>query len=135
MENCLFCDIANGIHECTKVHETPNSLAFFGRYPANKYHTIVITKKHYADLFDVPLDELQEMMASIKYIIGIYREKLGITDIQLINSSGIDAQQSVPHIHFHIVPRFSKDGQDIKWQTKPELHEHFEQLLAALKDG
>ena len=71
-------------------------------------------------------------MSVIKKLTTLYREKLGIENVQIVNSSGSEAQQDVFHIHFHIVPRYKGDGQDIQWKPHAELKEKFDELLEKL---
>lgn len=133
MDECIFCKIVEGKIKSWKVFEDENILAFLDVYPANKYHTLVISKKHYENVFDMPEKELVEIMKAIKILVNLYKEKLGIKNIQILNSSGIEAQQTVPHCHFHIVPRKSGDGQDIHFSTHPEWKEEYDQMLLKLK--
>ncbi|MBP9867115.1 MAG: HIT domain-containing protein [Candidatus Pacebacteria bacterium] len=132
MDNCIFCKIAKGEEKCWKVFENDNVVAFFDYNPVNEYHTLVIPKQHYKDIFNTPKEELQHIISAIKEIVTIYREKLGINNIQIINSSGEEAQQDVFHIHFHIVPRKIGDGQDIKWKPKEAIRKEFDVLLTKI---
>ena len=133
MENCIFCKIVHGEAHSWKVYEDENTYAFLDINPVNEYHTLVIPKKHYIDIFDIPENVAVSIMKSIKKIVNLFNEKLGIKNIQIVNSSGKEAQQDVFHIHFHIVPRFSGDGQNIVWKPHPELRERFDDLLQKLK--
>lgn len=135
MESCIFCKIVSGEIPSFKVYEDEHTYAFFDINPKNEYHTLVIPKKHYVNIFDIPESEAVFIMKTIKKIADLYKEKLGIENVQVINNSGAEAQQDVFHIHFHIVPRFSSDGQNIKWPpTKKELYERFDEFLSKLKD-
>jgi histidine triad (HIT) family protein len=133
MENCIFCQIAQGKAKSWKVYENEHAFAFFDLGAVNAYHTLVVPKKHYKDIFDIPENELCEVMKVIKKVADLYKEKLGIENVQIINSSGAEAQQDVFHIHFHIVPRHKGDGQDIKWNPKAELRDKFDEFLDKLK--
>lgn len=90
-------------------------------------------KKHYENIFDIPENELKEVIAVVKILVMLFNSKLGINNVQIINSSGFEAQQDVLHTHFYIVPRTKGDNQDIKWITHPEWVEKFDQLLEKLK--
>ena len=133
MNDCIFCQISKGEKPAWKVFEDEHVLAFFDYNPASEYHTLVIPKKHYKDIFDIPEDELQQVISSIKQITNLYKEKLGINNIQIVNSSGKEAQQEVFHIHFHIVPRKNGDNQDICWTPQIEIRDKFSELLNKLK--
>ena len=132
MNNCIFCQIIAGEVPCTKVFENETTLAFLDIFPATPYHTLVIPKNHFESIFDAPAPELQAIMETIKRVTSLYEEKLGLQNVQIVNSSGKEAQQDVFHLHFHIVPRQTGDGQDIHWEKHPEYREHFEEQLGKL---
>ena len=133
MEDCIFCKIVKGQTKSWKVYENEFVCAFFDIGVFNEYHTLVVPKKHYKDIFDIPESELKHVIAGVKKVTDLYKEKLGIENVQIINSSGKQAQQDVFHIHFHIIPRHNGDGQDIHFKTHPEIKEKFDELLEQLK--
>lgn len=133
MMECIFCKIVNGTAKSWKVYETDAAYAFLDIHPVNEYHTLVIPKCHYTNIFDVPAAELLELIAALKHVVDLYQRKLGIENLQIVNSSGSEAQQDVFHLHFHIVPRCKGDQQDIQWSPHPEMRERFDQLLSRLK--
>ena len=130
---CIFCKIARGEVKSWKVYEDENVYAFLDINPASEYHTLVIPKRHYENIFDVPEQELIQVMAVVKKLVDLYREQLGIHNVQIRNSSGAEAQQDVFHLHFHIVPRKRGDGQDVVWTTHPEWREKFDAMLERIK--
>ena len=132
MDDCIFCQIADGSAESWKVLETASAYAFLDIHPVNEYHTLVIPKRHYTDIFDVPEDELLQVISTLKQVVDLYREHVGLQNVQIVSSSGAEAQQDVFHLHIHIVPRHSGDGQDVQWSTHADMAERFETLLARL---
>ena len=132
MNSCIFCKIASHEAPACIVYETDHSCAFLDINPMNPYHTLIIPKTHFDSIFDVSSDVLQEMMGTLKHVVDLYRNKLGMADIQIINSNGKAAQQDVFHLHFHIAPRHPGDGQDIKWRTNPEMHSDYDAMLGKL---
>ena len=132
MEDCIFCQIASGNAKSWKVYETDHAYAFLDIHPVNEYHTLVIPKRHYVNIFDIPTGELLHVMSALKHVVDLYQERLGLANAQIVNSSGAEAQQDVFHLHFHIVPRQKGDGQDVKWSPHPEMRERFDDLLAKL---
>jgi histidine triad (HIT) family protein len=129
LKTCTFCQIAQGEAPAWKVYEDTHVVAFFDVNPVNEYHTLVIPKQHYENIFDTPVEELQHVMAAIKKIVDRYQTHLGIDHLQIMNSSGREAQQDVFHLHFHIVPRHAGDGQNIRRKSHPEYRERFDDLL------
>ena len=132
MEDCIFCRIIHGEAKAWKVYEDENVFAFLDIHPANKYHTLVIPKIHYENVMDIPEKVLLELIQVVKVIVDLYNHKLGIKNVQIVNSSGPDAQQDVFNMHFHILPRHKGDNQDIKWVTHSEWVAEFDHLIAKL---
>ena len=133
MSTCTFCKIAKGEAKSWKVYEDESVYAFLDVNPVNEYHTLVIPKNHYENIFDVPEDELLKVMAVVRKLARLYRDQLGINNVQITNSSGPEAQQDVFHLHFHIVPRSAGDGQDVVRTTHPEWREKFDAMVERLK--
>lgn len=134
MENCIFCQIVAGSSPSWKVHETKDAYAFLDINPVSPYHTLVIPKQHYINMFDVPEDDLLAVMKTLKEVVDLYQEKLGLTNLQVLNSSGVEAQQDVFHLHYHIVPRRRDDGQDIQWHTYPEMRKTYDEMIDHLSN-
>ena len=131
-DNCIFCKIVRGEIPSSKVYEDQHTLAFFDINPASEYHTLVISKKHYVNMFDIPEDEAASLMRAIKKVVSLYEKKLDLKDVNVINNSGAKAHQDVFHIHYHIVPRLSDDSLGSPWKRYPELREKFAEMLERL---
>ena len=132
MDDCIFCQVARRERESWTVYETSAACAFLDINPVSEYHTLVIPKRHAADIFAVPEADLLGVMSALKHVVDLYRSRLGIKHLQVVSSSGPEAQQDVFHLHFHIVPRRTGDGQDVKWTRHPEMRERFDGQLARL---
>lgn len=133
MNTCIFCKIVKGEARSWKVYETEDIYAFLDIHPASRYHTLVVPKKHYSNIFDIPEKELNAVTSAVKKICKLYQEKLGIYNIQVISNSGAEAQQEVFHLHFHIVPREKGDGQNLRRKTHPEWVQDFDEMLNKIK--
>lgn len=132
MKNCVFCQIAAGTLPAWRVYEDEAVVAFFDKAPVAEYHTLVIPKRHAADIFEVPDEDVRALASAIRQLTLIYRNKLGLKALQIVSSNGKEAQQDVFHLHFHIVPRSEGDGQDIAWSPEPGIPARFDALLARL---
>ena len=131
MENCLFCKIINGEIPSYKIYENDYVYAFLDI--ANDYfgHTLVIPKKHYENVFDCEDEYLSEVIKAVKLISNHYKE-LGFSGVNIINASGKDAEQSVFHLHFHIIPRKENDGNKI-WPAKDKKDYDLAKICEELK--
>lgn len=134
MEECIFCKIAKGEIPCAKVYEDSKTIAFLDIHPASQKggHTLVLPKKHYELISDIPDDELISLSKTIKKISkAILKYGEGLNIIQ--NNKKV-AGQYVSHIHFHLVPRFENDNIIIeKWSTYKYKDGEMEKVLEKIK--
>lgn len=103
MKECVFCQIVKKEIPCFKVFENENFLAFLDIKPRNKGHTLVIPKKHFRWVWDVP--EIGEYFEVVKKV-SLAIKKAMKTDWVVSVILG----QEVPHAHVWLVPRFPNDG-------------------------
>ena len=113
MNNCILCKINNKESPAKIVFENNDILAFIPRKPISKGHTLVITKKHFENIFDIDKNILAELFTVSKGLSEDLIKENTATGINLLHASGKDAQQSVFHFHLHIVPRYKNDGLDL----------------------
>jgi len=132
MNECIFCQIVRGEAKSWKVYEDDATYAFLDVNPFSEYHTLVVPKAHYVDLFELPEEQLGKVTRAVKAVVSLYESKLGLRSVHVYNSSGVDAQQDVFHVHFHVVPRSAGDGQDLRRTTHPEYQKRFDDMLAQL---
>ena len=135
MDDCIFCKI--GRHEARSwmIAESDHAFSILDIHPMNRWHATVMPKKHYVNIFDIPITALQEVMSILKHVVDLYHEKLGIDALQIISSNGKAAQQDVFHSHWHIAPRHEGDGQGVKWQFHPEMVADYHDMLKELGTG
>ncbi len=116
---CLFCKIINGEIPCYKVYEDSDFLAFLDISQATVGHTLVIPKKHVANIFELDSETASKMLVVIKNIANKLKEKLNLSAVNILNNSGSLAGQTVHHLHFHIIPRYENDNIHLA----PDAHE------------
>jgi len=113
MDGCIFCKIVNKEIPSKIIYEDEYTLSFLDVSPVSNGHTLVIPKKHFENIFDISEEYLSNVIKSVKKVSIILKEKLGCSSVNILNASGKDAQQTVFHLHFHIVPRDKDDGLDL----------------------
>jgi len=109
MNECIFCRIIKGQILAHKLYENDNVFVFLDINPYTRGHTLVIPKKHYQDIFDIPDKELEILIKEVKKVAELQRDKLKVKDINIFQRNGLLAGQEVDHIHFHVVPRYEND--------------------------
>ena len=111
MEGCVFCKIVAGEIPCEKVFENEGFIVIADAQPQTEGHSLVISKKHYKNFMEMPKELYGGMLSAAKEAVG----KLGCDSFNLVVNNGKAAQQLVPHVHLHIVPRKEGDGYRINF--------------------
>ena len=108
--DCIFCKIIKGEIPCDKIYEDANTIAFLDINPVNKGHTLVVPKKHFETIFDTSNDTLAELTKAVKIVSSAVLDGAEADGINLGVNNLKAAGQLVPHVHFHVIPRFNGDG-------------------------
>jgi len=132
-ENCIFCKIIKGEIPSYKVYEDEQVLAFLDITPVNLGHTLVISKNHYTSLEDIPEDEFLAVMRIVKKLGNKIKTCLNLEGYNLGLNNGEVAGQTVPHVHFHIMPRKSGDGYQAWHGKEGYSQEEMEDVLESIK--
>jgi histidine triad (HIT) family protein len=118
VDNCDFCSIAAGRDQSAEmVAEAGSWLAFFPLNPATPGHTLIVPRIHVEHIWDVdpPLDG--ELMRACIEVGRAIKSALNAEGMNLITSAGKVAEQTVFHLHLHLVPRWEADGFGKIWPT------------------
>ena len=107
---CIFCKIIAGDIPSYKVHEDDRVTAFFDILPISPGHTIIVPKNHVADVEDLTNEDLGAMAQAVKKIGKAVMAGLGVKGYSVFLDNKSAANQHVPHVHFHLVPRKEGDG-------------------------
>lgn len=115
--DCIFCKIVNGDIPSVKVYEDQKVLAFMDINPLNKGHLLIIPKAHAETIHDIDQADFTAVMAATHKLAAAVYKALSPDGINLMQLNGKAANQVVPHLHVHIVPRWSGDGLPIcNWE-------------------
>ena len=117
--DCIFCKIVAGDLPATKVHEDERTIAFMDINPATRGHVLVIPRAHAKDLLEVGEDDLAACSATAKLMTARISERLGADGVNLLNSCGPAAWQTVFHFHLHVIPRYDDDPLRLPWVPGP----------------
>ncbi len=123
---CDFCRIARGEEASIELVCAGESwIAFFPLNPATPGHTLVIPREHVPDLWQVEPTQGADLMAAIIKVGRAIESALAPEGMNLITSAGETAEQTVFHLHLHLVPRWNQDGFGRIW-PKEERYENAE---------
>lgn len=130
--SCIFCTIINGQIPSYKVYEDENTLAFLDINPVKPGHTLVVPKKHLANIEETDEEILCQVMKIVKKVGASLKKNLGALGYNVQINNDPAAGQIVPHFHCHLVPRLADDGLELWPQRKYEENEA-EEVLNKIK--
>lgn len=134
MNDCMFCRIVQGAVPSAKIYEDDAVLAFMDIGPIIKGHALVISKAHYTTLPDLPPNLAAQLIAVVQQVAAAQQSALQADGVNVHQSNGACAGQVVPHVHFHVIPRFSHDGHRWNWAaTKYEAPDEMAALAQRLR--
>ena len=121
--DCLFCRIVAREIPATVVGEDEKTLAFMDINPASDGHALVIPKAHSTDVLSIESEDLEAVIHAAQELAGRAKERLGADGVNLLNSCGAPAWQSVFHTHVHVIPRYAgdpvRDRLTLPWDPVP----------------
>ena len=123
-DDCIFCKLANGVFETNKIYEDDEFTVILDAGPANRGHSLIIPKEHYANVYELPEDVAGRAFILAKKIAGHMTDVLKCDGFNIVQNNGEAAGQTVFHFHMHLIPRFRGDGAMIQWKPgKPDEEE------------
>lgn len=119
-KDCVFCKIIKKEIPAFFLYEDKFVIAFLDINPLAAGHTLVVPKKHFVDIFDINKEMLKRIISVAQKVSQKMKRVLRVNGVNLVNFSGVYADQSVFHFHLHIIPREKGDNIDLDswWQTK-----------------
>jgi histidine triad (HIT) family protein len=113
--DCIFCKILAGEIPARIIDEDERTIAFMDIAPATRGHALVIPREHSSDLLSIDDQDLQAVAVAAGRLAARMKERLGADGINLVNSCGADAWQTVFHFHMHVIPRYKGDPLRLPW--------------------
>ena len=108
-QNCVFCDIIAERNDVTVILENSMYMCILDKYPVTEGHSIVFPKEHIQYLEEAKWNQLnkflRESMQEVRQLYDPDAMNIGIND-------GPEAGQTIPHLHWHVIPRYDGDISD-----------------------
>ncbi|HEY2766889.1 MAG TPA: HIT domain-containing protein [Solirubrobacteraceae bacterium] len=117
--DCIFCKIVAGELPARIVDEDELTVAFMDIAPATRGHALVVPRRHARDLLSIESDDLAAVTAAAARLAGRMTDRLGAVGVNLLNSCGSAAWQTVFHFHVHVIPRYDGDPLRLPWTPTP----------------
>ncbi len=117
--DCIFCKILAGELPARIVDEDARTIAFMDINPATRGHALVIPRVHAPDLLSIEPSELAATAAAAQRLAIRAKDRLKADGVNVINSCGAAAWQTVFHFHLHVIPRYQGDPLRLPWLPVP----------------
>jgi histidine triad (HIT) family protein len=136
-KDCPFCKIIAHAAPAAIVCEDEETLAFMDLYPATAGHMLVLPKRHIENIYAMPEELGARIMAMAVALAKAAKHQLSATGLNLVQSNGADAGQTISHFHLHIVPRYSGDPVALKFghSATPANLDELERLASLLRSA
>jgi len=116
--DCVFCSIISKKSQAVHIFENEEFIAFMDKFPINPGHTLVLPKKHCQTIVDMSIEETGKLFGLSSHLAKAVIKAVNADGFTLGQNNGEAANQIVPHVHVHIVPRFSNDSEVGRWPSR-----------------
>jgi histidine triad (HIT) family protein len=135
MTDCLFCKIVDGEIPAQIVHADSRTVAFMDIAPATRGHCLVVPRAHTDDLLTADPEDVAACAVVAQELARRAYEDLGAAGVNVLQSSGAPAWQSVFHLHFHVIPRYVGDPLVLPWKHSDGDPLAIAEAASLLRDG
>jgi histidine triad (HIT) family protein len=118
-EGCVFCKVLSGEIPSKSVYEDEHTMAVMDINPWTRGHAVVFPRKHAENLFEIDDDELEHVAVAAKRVAAKMRDTLDLDGVNLLQSNGRAAWQTIFHLHVHVIPRYHDDPLELPVHPKP----------------
>jgi histidine triad (HIT) family protein len=132
--DCIFCKIVAGELPARIVGEDELTVSFMDINPATRGHALVVPRRHARDLLSIDHDDLTAVTLAAARLAAQMPERLGAAGVNLLNSCGAVAWQTVFHFHIHVIPRYADDPLRLPWTPAPADAAEIEAAAQELDD-
>ena len=135
-DDCIFCQVAAGTAESSRVYEDEDVLAFMDLHPVTDGHVLVVPRRHATHLADLDEHVGMALFRTAQRLAAALRSSgLPCEGVNMFLADGEAAFQEVPHVHLHVFPRTPGDGFriDAEWRERPRPQ--LDAAAAQVRDG
>jgi histidine triad (HIT) family protein len=117
--DCIFCKIIAGELPSHRIDEDERTISFMDISPATRGHALVVPKRHWKDLLEIDAEDLIATILAAQRLAHKVHDRLDADGVNLLNSRGGAAWQTVFHFHVHVIPRYIDDPLRLPWTPEP----------------
>lgn len=133
-DGCIFCKIAAGEIPSAKIHEDDSCIAFMDINPLAEGHVLLIPKTHAVTLDQLDNQTAGKMLSNLPGLVKAVQQATGCEGVNVLQNNGRVANQLIPHVHFHIIPRDQGDAFGFNWPAGKYPPGRLEELFEKIKN-
>jgi histidine triad (HIT) family protein len=118
-EGCVFCKVLSREIPGERIYEDDHVVAVMDINPWTRGHAVVFPRKHAANLFEIEDEELEHVAVAAKRVATKMRDTLDCDGVNLLQSNGAPAWQTIFHLHVHVIPRYEDDTLQLPTRPQP----------------
>ena len=106
--NCIFCDIIAGKQNAYVIYEDKTHIAIMDKYPIHLGHSLVMPREHHEKLLDMSAEDVSSLFTRVPMVAKAILKATGADGFNIGQNNGKAANQIIPHVHVHVIPRYEK---------------------------
>lgn len=134
MSDCIFCKIANGEIPSATLYEDEEFRVILDLGPASKGHALILPKKHYADIYELPEEVAAKVFVLASKMARKMTEALECDGFNIVQNNKEVAGQTVFHFHMHLIPRYEGDKVGLGWKVGKLSDADKEEILRKMQE-
>lgn len=107
---CIFCDIVAGKKGAHVIYEDETHMAILDKYPIQHGHSLVIPREHHEKIIDLSNEGVSLLFSKVPVVARAILKATGADGFNIGQNNGKAANQIIPHVHVHIIPRYENSG-------------------------
>jgi histidine triad (HIT) family protein len=115
---CLFCSIIKYKMPAVIIYEDKDFVALMDKYPISHGHSLVIPRSHHESLLSMTPSEVGNLYSTVFTITRAVMSAVNADGFSIGQNNGRAANQIIPHVHVHIIPRYADDSREGKWPSR-----------------
>jgi histidine triad (HIT) family protein len=127
-DDCIFCKVLGGEIPGERVYEDEHAVAVMDINPWTRGHAVVFPREHAANVFEISDEELAHVAVAAKRLAAKMRDTLGCDGVNLLQSNGAAAWQTIFHLHVHVIPRYEDDPLELPTRPRPAKPEELAEV-------
>ncbi len=106
--NCIFCDIIAGKQNAYVIYEDKTHIAIMDKYPIYLGHSLVMPREHHEKIIDMSVEDVSSLFTRVPLVAKAILKATGADGFNIGQNNGKAANQIIPHVHVHVIPRYEK---------------------------